>query len=82
MELYKEIIAQYLSEMDIQRVFPNLKLNAKEIVEMRCYRALQMIKETLEDDSMEDRECFMRIEKIICALEEIGSSGGSRHDFG
>lgn len=57
-------------------------MNAKEIVEMECYKALQKIKAIIEDDSLEDTECFMKIEKIVCLFEQIGSNGGSRHDFG
>ena len=40
------------------------------------------IKAIIEDDSLEDKECFRKIEEIVCAFEEIGSNGGSRHDFG
>ena len=54
---------------------------AKEIVEMKCYEALQKIKAVIEDDSLGDAECFEKIERIVCSLEAIGSNGGSRHDF-
>ena len=40
------------------------------------------IKAIIQDDSLEDKECVNKIEKIVCTLEEIGSSGGNRHDFG
>ena len=40
------------------------------------------IKEIIEDDTLDDPECFMKIEEIVCVLEEVGSSGGIRHDFG
>ena len=36
----------------------------------------------LEDDSLEDSECFYRIEEIVCVFEGLGSDCGSRHDFG
>ena len=36
----------------------------------------------IEDDSLEDDECFMKIEEIVCAFENLGSGGGNRHDFG
>ena len=29
-----------------------------------CYQALSQIKAVLEDDSLDDRECFMKIEKM------------------
>ena len=82
MELYAEILAKYLSQQHTHITFPSLHLNAKEIVNMQCYQALCKIKAILEDDSMEDDSCFERIEQVISAFEDIGSSGGSRHDFG
>ena len=35
----------------------------------------------LPPGSLDDAECFQRIEEIVCAYEAIGSDGGSRHDF-
>lgn len=81
-EMYTEILARYLSKENAHVIFPDLQLNAKEIVEMQCYKALQKIKAIIDDDSLEDDSCFARIEEIICILEEIGSDGGIRHDFG
>lgn len=51
-------------------------------MEMRCYEALRKIKNILEDESLTDTVCFQKIEEIIKVFEEIGSDGGSRHDFG
>lgn len=82
MELYKEILAHALAYEELQINIPALQLNATQIVEMECYKALQKIKAIIEDDSLEDRECFMKIEEIVHAFEEIGSTGGTRHDFG
>ncbi len=82
MELYKEILAHVLMRGEIQITFPGHEPNITEIVESVCYQALKRIKAIIEDDSLEDRECFMRIEEIVCTLEEIGSDGGNRHNFG
>lgn len=82
MELYSEILAHYLSTQNAQVLFPQLALSAKEIVQMQCYQTLKKIKEIIEDDTLDDAVCFERIEQIVCALEEIGSGGGIRHDFG
>ena len=46
-----------------------------------CYNALKEIKRIIEDDTLEDSECFMKIEEIVKVLELYGSDGGSRHDF-
>ena len=82
MNLYKEILVKMLESKKAEVVFPDLEINAAEIVNLECYRALQKIKAVIQDDSLNDKECFMKIEKIICLFEELGSSGGSRHDFG
>jgi hypothetical protein len=82
MDLYKEILIELLSKEQINITFPDLKQDLSKIVEMKCFKALQKIKTIIEDDSLEDSECFMKIEQVICVLEEIGSDGGSRHDFG
>lgn len=54
MDLYKEILAAVLEKENIEISFPSLKMNAKEIMELECYKALQKIKAVIEDDSLED----------------------------
>ena len=82
MDLYKEILAAVLEKENIEISFPSLKMNAKEIMEPECYKALQKIKAVIEDDSLEDEECFIKIEEIVRLFEALGSDGGIRHDFG
>lgn len=82
MELYEEILVKRLASERMEITFPDLKVNAAEIVQMECYKVLQKIKAIIEDDSLDDGACFMKIEEIICAFEDAGSSGGLRHDFG
>ncbi len=77
MELYQEILARILSGREAKVSFADLHIDAEKIVEMACYRALQNIKAIIEDDSLNDKECFMKIEEIVCVFEEMGSSGGS-----
>lgn len=81
MELYKEILSHALMYGELQIAFPGQEPDISKIVEGACYQALQKIKAVIEDDSLEDEACFMRIEEIVNALEAIGSNGGSRHDF-
>ena len=45
-------------------------------------RALQKIKAVIDDDSLDDPNCFYKIEAIVALFEALGSDGGSRHDFG
>lgn len=82
MELYKEILLNILKKEKINITFPDLNINSKGIIEIECYKALQQIKNVIEDDNLSDKECFLKIEKIICIFESIGSDCGNRHDFG
>ena len=82
MQLYQEILTSILAKEKIEITFPNLKTNPTEIIESESYQALQKIKAIINDDSLTDSECFMKIEEIICVFEELGISSGSRHDFG
>ncbi len=82
MELYKEILINVLKDEDVTISFPNLKMDATEIVRLSCYQALSSIKAILADNSLDDKECFEKIEEIVSLFEAIGSDGGARHDFG
>ena len=82
MDLYMEILSKVLESREVNMVFPNLRLEATQIVELTCYRALQEIKAVIEDESLEDDACFWKIEKIVRLFEKMGSNGGFRHDFG
>ena len=45
-------------------------------------RALRNIQKILADDTLDDPECFHRIEAIVSLLEDMGLSCGGRYDFG
>ena len=82
MELFEQILWRYLAGQRIEISFPDMGIEPEKIVQMQCYQTLNKIKAIIEDDSLEDKECFMKIEQIICTFEEIGVDGGTRHDFG
>ena len=83
MELYEEILCHVLANEKVQVSFPELvHTDVAKIVELECYKALGKIKAILENDALTDSECFQQIEEIVCTFEELGSNGGSRHDFG
>ena len=55
------------SNETINITFPDLQITPAHIV---------------EDDSLNDSQCFIKMEEIISTLESIGSAGGTRHNFG
>lgn len=82
MQLYSDMLEKILTEQKGRIIIPGFKINADKIIKKRCYKALREIKKVLEDYTLEDEDCFKRIEEIVCIYEDIGSSGGTRHDFG
>lgn len=82
MELFEEMLQQKWKEyLTSERNAVPLGDPAL-LIEAECYQALKKIKAIIEDDSLDDPECFEKIERIVCTLECLGSDGGSRHDFG
>ena len=82
MELYRDILYRILEFEEFEILLPKWKMNVEEMMEMKCYQALQEIKKILEDDELDDAECFESIEKIISVFEKLGSGIKERHDFG
>lgn len=82
MELYQELLADLIKQGEIQIAFPNQDCDINALLESECYQTLQKIKAIISDDNLDDESCFIKIEKIICEFEAIGSNGGNRHDWG
>lgn len=82
MELYRDMLCRILETEDFEILLPKWNLKVEEMVELKCYQALQEIKRILEEDGLDDAECFDRIEKIISVFERLGSGIHDRHDFG
>lgn len=74
-ELYYQILGAALAKAMQESM-------GEAIVEGVCFQALQEIREIINNDTLDDKECFHRIEKIVTVFEKIGSDGGTRHDFG
>lgn len=53
----------------------------EKIIENQCYKVLLQLKRVIEDKSMLDKDCYIKIEQIICMLEE-NNIFCDRHDFG
>lgn len=58
----------------------DLKTMAEALMKDAACRALEDIRRVLDDDRLDDPNCFQRIEEIVKIYEEMGSNGGSRHD--
>ena len=58
MNLYREIFFHVLCGQKMKIGFPNL--------ESICHQTLEKRKEVIHDDSLDDPECFAKIEKIVC----------------
>lgn len=52
-----------------------------ELMKDAACRALEDIRTVLDDDRLDDKTCFWRIEEIVKIYKKMGSNGGSRHDF-
>lgn len=81
MELWQEIFSEAIRQSGTKDNQLS-DFDLPKLLDSTCYIALKEIKSIIEDDTLEDEECFMRIEKIVCLLEKLGSNGGNRHDFG
>lgn len=65
MDLYKELLAVILSNAECTVSFSGISPNVDKIIHDRCYQTLSVIKEVLEDDRLDDKDCFMKIEEIV-----------------
>lgn len=82
MKLYQEILAEILRSHSLDITLQGEALPLEALVRSSVYRALEEIKAVLEDDSLDDPDCFIKIEKIVQIFESLGSDCGTRHDFG
>ena len=82
MELYRDMLCRILETEEFEILLPKWNMKVEEMMEMKCYQALQAIKRILEEDELDDEECFDRIEKIVSVFEALGSGIYDRHDFG
>ena len=81
MELASELLAKLLERQPLSITFPELHLSGAALLESASYQALCQIQAVLRDDSLDDPQCFQKIEEIVLIFEQLGSNCGSRHDF-
>lgn len=79
MDILMRVLAEKLEKGEFK-----LEIDSEVIaeIEKECMEVLGRIQTILADESIEDPECFERIEQIVCAMESIGLNCGSRHDYG
>lgn len=82
MQLEKELLLHLLQNEEIQITFPNLSLDMTQLLENKCFLALRHIREIIRDDTLSDKDCFDKIERIISVFEALGIDTAGRHDFG
>ncbi|MBE6008213.1 MAG: hypothetical protein E7235_03325 [Lachnospiraceae bacterium] len=80
MKLYLEIIEDFLKK-EIMEYCKNNNYDFAKIVENNSYQLLDMVRRIIRDDSLDDNECFNKIEKIVRLFEENGINTGSSHNF-
>lgn len=81
MDVYQDILVRLFQRSDLHLTISGLSGGLPELTEMRCFQAIQRIRAILNDESLSDEECFMHVEEIVNTLEDLGTDGGSRHDF-
>ena len=80
MDLIYELLVSYFREEKDKNTITKA-LNFEQMVEKQCYKILSEIKNIIQDEKVEDNDCFDKIEKIVCLFESYGIDSGTRHDF-
>ena len=80
MELWKELLISGLQNESHKLDCINDNV-LKQIVESECYKVLLLIKQTVDDETLSDNDCFIKIEQILRLLEQ-NKIFCDRHDFG
>ena len=80
MALYEELFADICAKNRVHLSFPDLDVDLETLTEQTRYQLLLEIQKVIQDDSLDDPECFIRIEKIVTLFGRHGLSAGSRHD--
>lgn len=75
MEPYEKILFELLKNNKITVIFTDFKQNFQNIFQTKCCMAVNKIKTVINDDSLDDTERFMKIEEIVCLLDDFGSDG-------
>ncbi len=80
--LMKEILIEILSHTNINISFslPD-GTDFEKLIQSDLYDTINRIRTIIRDDTLEDAECFQKIEEIVRLFEEKGIDCDARHDF-
>ena len=81
MELYKELLRYFVWRINEHNPVA-LKSFFEDGVCAMSYRMLKDIQDIIRNESLNDLECFAKIEEIICVFEKYGVDAGYRHEYG
>ena len=71
MELWRELLINGLQNEST--MFDNFNDNVLiDVIEKQCYKVLEQIKQTLDNEILTDEDCFNKIEKLLHVLEQNG----------
>ena len=72
MELYEQILCEVIAK----EVVPSLRIDSVKLVEMKCYQTIRKIYEIIADETLDDHDCFWRIEQMISSITAGHRDGG------
>lgn len=81
MDLYKELLIKALKDQEIKVTLSSQSLNLENLVELKSYALLEEIKLIIQNEALNDNECFLKIEEIINLFQRNNIDTGLRHDF-
>jgi hypothetical protein len=82
MELLNEVLAEAFKNKAAEILCSVTDIDVEKLFEKECFQLLLRIRDILDDESLEDKACFYKIEEIVNVFEELGYYNLSRHDFG
>lgn len=80
MHFYKEFLAAALEREDAHIVFPQLTINANEIIQNECYKALSQIRDILEEGDT-DEDTLAKIEEVVQIFWNHDVFCGNQYDY-
>ncbi len=80
MELWRELLISGLQNENYKLEYISDKI-IKDIIEKRSYEVLLQIKQVIDNEKLSDKDCFIKIEEVLCVLEK-NNIFCDRHDFG